>query len=661
MPIERSELFCSFVVASTLLFLPFCAAADEALHLDAGNLKVSIDFTSTRMPPIVVEDTTSGHKVMLDDAFALKFSDGHVLRSSEMQVTQTPRSSAVDPEGSASRAAAHLAGRQVCADFLDAQSGTSVHWCMLSRTSTAYVREEVTVKAGSVAVPLTQVQLLSFTDPDTHVVGTVPGSPLVTGNLYFGLEHPLSTSLVERGHATAALSRILPLAAGQSINYSSVIGLAHPAQMRRDFLAYVELERAHPYRTFLHYNTWYDLGEGNRFGASDVLDRMHAFGEELVHKRGVTMDSFLMDDGWDNTSSLWQFDRGFPDGFTPLQATAKAYGFGLGVWLSPWGGYEQEKQERIAYGKSQGYEIVKNGYALSGPRYYAKFEEACLNFISKYGVNQFKIDGTGNADQVFPGSIFDSDFSAAIHLIEKVRQMDSHVFINLTTGTKPSPFWLRYADSIWRSGEDHDFTGEGTWRQRWITYRDAQTYRNIVLGGPLFPLNSVMLHGIIYAAKGEHLSTDPGHDFAAEVHSYFGSGTQLQEMYITPSLLTSQDWDVLAESAKWSRANASTLLDTHWVGGDPGKNQVYGWASWSLAKGILVLRNPSSKSQAIHIDVQEAFELPAGAARIYRAHSPWLADQEKPGLTLRANQSQLFTLKPFEVLTLDAQPSSGKS
>ncbi len=39
---------------------------------------------------------------------------------------------------------------------------------------------------------------------------------------------------------------------------------------------------------------------------------MHASGEELVRKRGVTMDSFLMDDGWDNTSSLWQFDRDFP-------------------------------------------------------------------------------------------------------------------------------------------------------------------------------------------------------------------------------------------------------------------------------------------------------------------------------------------------------------
>ena len=118
--------------------------------------------------------------------------------------------------------------------------------------------------------------------------------------------------------------------------------------------------------------------------------------------------------------------------------------------MSPWGGYSKEKDQRIAYGKSQGYETVKDGYALSGPRYYEKFEATCLNFVTRYGVNQFKFDGTGNADQVFPGSIFDSDFSAAIHLIERIRQVDNQVFINLTTGTKPSPFWLRYVDSIWR-------------------------------------------------------------------------------------------------------------------------------------------------------------------------------------------------------------------
>jgi hypothetical protein len=426
--------------------------------------------------------------------------------------------------------------------------------------------------------------------------------------------------------------------------------------MRRDFLGYIEQERAHPYRTFLHYNSWYDLGFGERYTADGVLDRMNAFGRELVRKRGVTMDSFLLDDGWDNTHSLWGFTNSFPEGFAPLRATAHKYGFGIGVWLSPWGGYSQAKKERIAFGRSQGYEIVNGGYALSAPRYYAHFEEVCLDFIKRDGVNQFKFDGTGNVGQVFPGSRFDSDFSAAIHLIERLRQQDPQLFINLTTGTKPSPFWLRYADSIWRSGNDHDFAGEGTWRQRWITYRDAQTYRNIVLRGPLFPLNSLMLHGIIYAREAEHLSDDPGNDFPDEVHSYFGTGTQLQEMYITPALLSSKDWDVLAESAKWSRANASILRDTHWIGGDPAEGAVYGWAAWDHNRGILTLRNPTSHSQSFTIDIARAFELPPQAVQRYRAHSPWKTDAGQPEITLSAGQPHTFDLEPFQVLTFDANP-----
>jgi hypothetical protein len=165
-----------------------------------------------------------------------------------------------------------------------------------------------------------------------------------------------------------------------------------------------------------------------------------------------------------------------------------------------------------------------------------------------------------------------------------------------------------------------------------------------------------MLHGIVYAQKAKNLSTDPGHDFASEVRSYFGSGTQLQELYITPALLTTADWDVLAESARWSRKNAETLRDTHWIGGDPGKGEAYGWASWSAQKGILVLRNPSASPREIRIDVADAFELPAEAARTYLAHSPWVADAPAPSIQLEAGRLHVFTLKPFEVITLEAQP-----
>ena len=65
-----------------------------------------------------------------------------------------------------------------------------------------------------------------------------------------------------------------------------------------------------------------------------------------------------------------------------------------------------------------------------------------MEMVSKYGVNQFKFDGTGNVDTVFPGSRFDSDFAAAIQLIGEIRAVKPDIFINLTTGTWPSPFWL---------------------------------------------------------------------------------------------------------------------------------------------------------------------------------------------------------------------------
>jgi hypothetical protein len=423
--------------------------------------------------------------------------------------------------------------------------------------------------------------------------------------------------------------------------------------MRRDFLAYLEQERAHPYRTFLHYNSWYDLGYFTPYDQAGALDRVNAFGHELSQKRGVKLDSFLFDDGWDNHKSLWKFNDGLPDGFAPVREAAEKYGADPGVWMSPWGGYSQPKKERIEFGTAAGYEIVANGYALSGPKYYAAFRDVCMDMIHKYGINQFKFDGTGNVDSVFPGSQFDSDFSAAIHLIGELRATKPDIFINLTTGTWPSPFWLMYADSIWRGGEDDSTAGLGPHRERWITYRDAETYKRVVQNEPLFPLNSLMLHGMIYARFHKELSKDPGSDFRNEIRSYFGTGTQLQEMYITPSLLTQANWDDLAEAAKWSRANAEVLRDTHWIGGDPAWLEVYGWASWMPGKGILVLRNPSVKAQTIRIKLQDAFELPPGAVQAYSAKSPWKEDVGSNPILLNAQQAHEFHLAPFQVLTLD--------
>jgi len=591
--------------------------------------------------------------------FALVLADGSTIKASDMDLQSPPRVVALPVDAQASRYSSRISGKAVEASFADAGGRFRVDWKLVQRDGSPYLREEVSITALKQDEKIAKVSLLQSKVDAPEVVGTVNGSPIIDGDVYLGFENPLSESAAYHNLAKLTLSRTLPLEQGKTVDYSAVVGVVRDGQLRRDFNSYVERERAHPYRTFLHYNSWYDIGYFTPYTEAEALDRINTFGQELAVKRGVKLDSFLFDDGWDDRSGAWNFSKDFPHGFVPLRDAAAKYGAAPGIWLSPWGGYGKPHDERIKNGKAAGYEIIDDGLALSGPKYYPRFHQVVMDMIDKQGINQFKFDGTGNVSSVFPGSRFDSDFAAAIQLIGDIRKDKPNTFINLTTGTWASPFWLRYADTIWRDGEDDWYTGVGTMREQWITYRDQQTYQNIVLKGPLFPIDSLMLHGIIYAQKNPRLNTDLGHDFANEVHSYFATGTELQEMYITPSLLTPQDWDTLAEGAKWSRANADVLRDSHWIGGDPGRLDVYGWAAWSPKKAIVTFRNPDDKPQLAVVDLQRQLQLPPGVARRFSVHDVWKNGGADVPKALDADHTSTITLAPFEVLTLELTPTNG--
>jgi hypothetical protein len=583
--------------------------------------------------------------------------DGTVVTPSALRLASAPKVIELAGQPDAARLSERLPGRAIAVEYDDEAGKIQAKWQIVLRDGSNYVRQTLELQAKAADLPIREVRLVDWQLPGAQVVGTVKGSPVVAGTIFAGFEEPLASCAVAGGRARCWIERELPLKAGQTVAYSSVIGVVPEGQLRRGFLHYVERERAHPYRTFLHYNSWYDLGYFSKYDEAGALGVINTFGTELTQKRGLPINSFLFDDGWDDPATLWQFNSGFPNGFTRLREAAASYNTAPGVWMSPWGGYGKPKKQRLTAGAAAGYEIVENGFALSGPKYYKAFRDTCFSFVRNYGVNQFKFDGTGNADRVVPGSNFDSDFAAAIHLIGELRALKPDLYINLTTGTYPSPFWLQYADSIWRGGEDHEFLGVGPNREQWITYRDADTFEHVVLMGPLYPLNSLMLHGLIYAQHAKNLSTDPQLDFKNEVRDYFGNGTQLQEMYITPSLLSTADWDNLAEAAAWSRANADVLVDTHWIGGDPAQLEVYGWASWTPGRAILVLRNPSDKPQSIGIDAANVFELPLGAPRAYSLHSPWKEDRQRPSVHVVAGEAHSFSLKPFEVLVLEGPPA----
>jgi len=449
------------------------------------------------------------------------------------------------------------------------------------------------------------------------------------------------------------LERNATLKAGEMLTASMVFGATPAGQTRRGFLYYLERERAHVYRPFLHYNSWYDVGYfGRRFSEADCLDVINRYSHEMVEKRGVPLQSYLWDDGWDDPTTLWGFNEGLPNGFTAVEAAAAKHGADVGMWLSPFGGYGPERAARLKYGTKEGFETNGSGFSLSGPKYYQRFREITLKFVKDYHANQFKFDGIAVGGQVTGQQTRDGD--AMLRLIAELRSARADLFINQTTGTYASPFWLLHVDSTWRGGEDNSYQGTGSFRQQWITYRDADVFRRVITQGPLYPLNSLMLHGIVLATHAGKLKTATDEDFRDEARSYFGTGTNLQEMYITPSLMNDQKWDYLAAAAKWSAANAATLIDTHWVGGDPGQGQVYGWAAWSADKGILTLRNPTADERSITLDAAQVFELPAGAPQSYPLHGVY-ADQRVQALDLTAGKALTVTLKPYEVLVFEGR------
>ncbi len=561
---------------------------------------------------------------------------------------------AADPNSR--RLVERVAGKRISVPFVITSEGQKITWWLEMREGAPYVRLGLNINPMQFAMPVRKVTLLNITAPEARVEGTVKGAPVVAaGNrLYAGVEHPMSLSEATASGFTCSLPRTTNMPNRVTTQVSAVLGFATPGQLRRSFqLDYINRERARAYHPFLNYNTWYDIGYFTPYNEKDALATVKLIGEELVTKRGVQFDSFLFDDGWDDTTTLWQFHKDMPNEFRELDKLAKSYKAAPGVWFSPWGGYGPPKERRLAAAEGQ-FETNERGFALSGPKYYQHFRAMCLHMIRENGINHFKFDGTSGEAAPAAGSQFGSDFEAMIALIDELRTEKADIYINLTTGTWASPFWLSVADSIWRGNWDHEFCGEGTERQQWITFRDGAIYAHNVAISPLFPINSLMTHGVIYNKGARGLKTTSGKDLANEIWSGFGLGTQMQELYITPAMLTQEEWDDLAAAAKWTRANAETLVDSHWVGGDPRQMAVYGFAAWSPAKGIVTLRNPAAVEQSFSFDPASVFELPVGAPVKYSLSSP--KGDKLPAEMIEAGKPVEVKLAPFEVLVLEATP-----
>ena len=541
-----------------------------------------------------------------------------------------------------------------------------------------YVRRTYTLTAtrDTVLTGFTPIQL----EGGSYMIpGEVPGTPLVDtkAHRFYGIELPVAQAAVKDGKGSVGLTCNLPLAKGQSVSFTTVEGVYPEGQLRRAFLAYLERERAVPYHQVVQYNCWYEYGLNPT--EEKLLKTIDAYGRELVQKRGVKVDSFVLDDGWDDyNADLWQpHPQKFPNGFSKVTKAAQDIGAHFGIWISPLGGYSGQA-ERTQHARNMGL-IPQDAKELdlSYPGYGKWYLNRCRDLMQKDGSNFFKWDRAG--DGVSP------HFMALLDISKELRKVDPELFLSTTVGTWPSPFWLMYVDCTWRTGSaDVAWHGKGNNRERYMTYRDMSCYRVIVKRAPLYPLNSLMHHGLVLGTEfqaahtsdarpdgadptiaaaelggacesAKDLSFPVNNNMRSDARMLCASGANQQELYLTPGMMNDAAWDDVAAALKWSHKWAPVLADAHWVGGDPGEGHVYGYAAWRADRGAtLALRNPDDQPQEIELTAA-AFEPTAkGTIQLQAAY----ADQRVKELAIPAEGSVHVRLEPFEVLVFDAEFST---
>lgn len=612
---------------------------------------------------ITIDDfvTENNERISLKGSpiFELELKDGAVINSADFQISASPKIVQIKGNRGAFKLSEKENGVKILAEFLNVKYGIIVKWQAILKDNSNYIRQVFDFHNLRDSLRIGKLKLIKFpAETGIKPLGVVDGSPMVSGNFFFAFESPISKFDTRSGWINSYIEREKPTL---DLTASSVWGVAPKGQLRRGFLFYLERERVVPYRQMLHYNSWYDLSWADRkLTEAGCLDRIQTFGDSLTIKRHVNLNAFLFDDGWDDNQTLWQISKtNFPAGFDNIKALGNKYNASLGVWMSPWGGYEQAKEQRLEYGRKQNppFETNSHGFSLSGPVYSSRFKDAAANFVTNYGISMFKFDGVGAGDQSAGATPeYQTDMESLLNMVSNLRTVKPDLYFSLTIGTWPSPFWLKYGDVIWRNGWDTSTEGQGNTRQQWLNYRDGEVYRNIVQRAPLYPISSLMYHGVCIADNGPPAKFDMNDkDISDEIWSFFGSGTSLQELYINPHKLNTANWDCLARAIKWSRENADIMPDTHWVGGDPSKGDIYGFAAWSPEKAIITLRNPSNKTKTFKVDVRKVFELPLNNKYSYLFYNAKLNSMEA-NPPLFKGDTYTVTLEPFEVMVLNARP-----
>jgi len=283
----------------------------------------------------------------------------------------------------------------------------------------------------------------------------------------------------------------------------------------------------------LNWNPWFDMELWT--SESRLLAAIDACEVELRERHGIGVEAYAVDDGYDDPArGFWIMDTNkFPDGLSGLRDRVLSAGSRLGLWLPPSGGYPYPSYygvDQVLLRADRGAEAGSWREATTWPIALTTVVDRPLETPDQRPRRRlFQVGSRGNWGWSYP------------HYLALLRSAANCAHSPRTfTSTLPAARGPRRSGcGMWiRSGAGNR-RGVGRCRrcaESWISYRDADTYQHLVRGSPLHPLNSVMLHGIQHGTHGYgYMVAAAGDDLRREARTFFGSGTQLQELYVSPA------------------------------------------------------------------------------------------------------------------------------
>ncbi len=483
---------------------------------------------------------------------------------------------------------------------------------------------------------------------DSHIPGFALslGQPLYVDCFFFGCEFPVALSKIKNGKTSSryfsgkSLNQLI--GSDKFISESYVIGAAEGSmlsQVQRALFSYIK-DISKPIKLRRQYNSWYD--HKLNITEKNISESFSEIDKGLTRSGEKPLDSFVADDGWnDYSKDFWSFNENFPQELYPFMKLSKALGSDFGLWMGPRGGYTSDC---IKFAKN--IEKSGNGYVnrrsldvcVASDRYIEKTSELILDFENRFDLNYWKLDGFarmacrnskhdhmtgGYKDMYFYTDIWEK----WIEVFNKMQKNGGDNFwINLTCYAWPSPWFLRYANSLWMQiSDDAGFIGnkkEVSDKDGMLSYRDERYFDFYNVRQFQFPQYGLYNHDPIYGNEANVTMTDE--EFRSYLFTMATRGNTFWELYYSHNMMNENKWRINYAAMRFIENNMSILASSVVFGNRPSLSQIYGYSCFGDYEGIVSLRNPSNTKKEYTLVLDE-----------------------KIGVTKRLNPVQVYTVLPY--------------